>query len=83
MILSAGVGYCAVLVAYFVSFYYNVIIAWSIHYVYASFSYVLPWTNCNNTWNTQNCWDGLTSDEPKPNSTSLMSPSEEYFKYGL
>ncbi|XP_042874981.1 sodium-dependent dopamine transporter-like [Penaeus japonicus] len=79
--LFRGVGYCAVLVAYFVSFYYNVIIAWSIHFVYASFSYVLPWTSCNNTWNTENCWDGLTSDEPKPNSTSLMSPSEEYFNY--
>ncbi|ROT82805.1 putative sodium-dependent noradrenaline transporter [Penaeus vannamei] len=79
--LFRGVGYCAVLVAYFVSFYYNVIIAWSIHFVYASFSYVLPWTSCNNTWNTDDCWDGLTSDEPKPNSTSLMSPSEEYFNY--
>ncbi|XP_068235659.1 sodium-dependent dopamine transporter-like [Palaemon carinicauda] len=79
--LFRGVGYCAVLVAYFVSFYYNVIIAWSIHYVYASFSYVLPWTSCNNTWNTNDCWDGLTSEEPRPNSTNLMSPSEEYFNY--
>nr|XP_045592992.1 sodium-dependent noradrenaline transporter-like [Procambarus clarkii] len=78
--LFRGVGYCAVLVAYFVSFYYNVIIAWSIYFVYASFSYELPWTSCNHTWNTDNCWDGLTSEEPRPNSSSLMSPSEEYFK---
>ncbi|XP_071524094.1 sodium-dependent dopamine transporter-like [Panulirus ornatus] len=76
-----GVGYCAVLVAYFVSFYYNVIIAWSIHFVYASFSYELPWTSCNHTWNTDDCWDGLTSEEPRPNSSTLMSPSEEYFNY--
>ncbi|KAK4300372.1 hypothetical protein Pmani_027416 [Petrolisthes manimaculis] len=76
-----GVGYCAVLVAYFVSFYYNVIIAWSIHFVYASFSYELPWTSCNHTWNTENCWDGITSQEPRPNISNLMSPSEEYFNY--
>ncbi|XP_050717625.1 sodium-dependent dopamine transporter-like isoform X2 [Eriocheir sinensis] len=74
-----GVGYCAVLVAYFVSFYYNVIIAWSIYFVYASFSFTLPWTSCNNTWNTKDCWDGLTSEEPRPNISRLMSPSEEYF----
>ncbi|XP_069956817.1 sodium-dependent dopamine transporter-like [Cherax quadricarinatus] len=79
--LFRGVGYCAVLVAYFVSFYYNVIIAWSIYYVYASFSYELPWTSCNHTWNTDNCWDGLTSEEPRPNSSNLMSPSEEYFNF--
>lgn len=76
-----GVGYCAVLVAYFVSFYYNVIIAWSIHFVYASFSFTLPWTSCNNSWNTENCWDGITSEEPRPNISRLMSPSEEYFNY--
>ncbi|CAL4127299.1 unnamed protein product, partial [Meganyctiphanes norvegica] len=79
--LFRGVGYCAVLVAYFVSFYYNIIIAWAFHYVYASFSYELPWVHCNNTWNTDNCWDGLTSGTPRPNSTSLHSPSEEYFNY--
>ena len=27
-----GVGYCAVFIAYYVSFYYNVIIGWSIYY---------------------------------------------------
>ncbi|XP_076032383.1 sodium-dependent dopamine transporter-like [Oratosquilla oratoria] len=78
--LFRGIGYCAVLVAYYVSFYYNVIIAWSIHFVYASFSYELPWTHCNNTWNSPDCWDGLTSDSDlRPNSTSVKSPSEEYF----
>ncbi|KAL7648320.1 UNVERIFIED_CONTAM: hypothetical protein RMT77_000226 [Armadillidium vulgare] len=77
--LFRGIGYCAVLVAYFVSFYYNVIIAWSIHFVYASFSYVLPWTHCDNEWNTENCWDGVFSGSPKPNNSNLTSPSEEYF----
>ncbi|XP_018024798.1 sodium-dependent dopamine transporter [Hyalella azteca] len=77
--LFRGVGYCAVLVAYFVSFYYNVIIAWALHFVYASFTYELPWTNCNHTWNTPNCWDGVTSEGPRPNDTNMTSPSEEYF----
>ncbi len=34
-----GVGYCAVFIAFYVSFYYNVIIGWSLYYVASSFSW--------------------------------------------
>uniref|UniRef100_T1J4W0 Transporter n=1 Tax=Strigamia maritima TaxID=126957 RepID=T1J4W0_STRMM len=53
-----GVGFCAVLVAFYASFYYNVIICWSFYFLFSSFSAELPWTHCNNTWNTEFCWDG-------------------------
>ncbi len=49
----AGVGYCAVFIAYYVSFYYNVIIGWSFFYLGSSISWSLPWNSCNNTWNTE------------------------------
>ena len=39
-----GVGYCAVFIAFYVSFYYNVIIGWSVYYLGSSFTSVLPWT---------------------------------------
>jgi SNF family Na+-dependent transporter len=39
-----------------VMFYYNVIIAWTIYYMVASFEDVLPWANCGNTWNSQHCF---------------------------
>lgn len=50
-----GIGYAVVLIAFYVDFYYNVIIAWSLRFFFASFTSVLPWTSCNNPWNTPNC----------------------------
>ena len=52
-----GVGFCAVLVAFYVSFYYNVIIGWALYFLVASATPDLPWLHCNNTWNTDFCID--------------------------
>ncbi|KAI8038734.1 sodium-dependent dopamine transporter [Drosophila gunungcola] len=53
--LFKGIGYAVVLIAFYVDFYYNVIIAWSLRFFFASFTNSLPWTSCNNVWNTPNC----------------------------
>merc|ERR1719471_2765346 len=50
-----GVGFCAVLIAFFVSFYYNVIIGWAFHFLFSSLSLRLPWKDCDNDWNTEFC----------------------------
>ena len=74
-----GVGYCAVFIAFYVSFYYNVIIGWSLYYAANSLTLTLPWTNCNNTWNTEYCT--LKCDNTSQflcNET--RSPAKEYFK---
>jgi hypothetical protein len=55
IISPAGVGFCAVLVAFYVSFYYNVIIGWALYFLVASATPELPWLHCNNTWNTESC----------------------------
>ena len=39
----AGVGYCAVFIAFYVSFYYNVIIAWSLFYVFNRYPTFCEW----------------------------------------
>ncbi|KAL6464493.1 hypothetical protein MHYP_G00268100 [Metynnis hypsauchen] len=49
-----GVGITMMLVSTFVSIYYNVIIAYSIYYLFASFQYPLPWSDCSN-WSDMNC----------------------------
>lgn len=41
-----GVGYAVILIALYVGFYYNVIIAWSLYYLFSSFTLHLPWTDC-------------------------------------
>jgi hypothetical protein len=45
-----------VTVSYFVSFYYNTIMGWSLHFTINSFTSPLPWTTCNNSWNTKDCF---------------------------
>lgn len=50
-----GIGYAVVLIAFYVDFYYNVIIAWALRYFFASFASLLPWTTCDNPWNTLHC----------------------------
>jgi solute carrier family 6 dopamine transporter-like protein 3 len=57
-----GVGYSVVLIAFYVDFYYNVIIAWALHFFFASFTGELPWTKCNNEWNTEDCYEILKDD---------------------
>lgn len=60
-----GVGFCAVLVAFYVSFYYNVIIGWSLYFLAmstTSSSGQLPWVHCNNTWNTDSCVEQKDDD---------------------
>jgi len=90
--LFKGIGYAVVLIAFYVDFYYNVIIAWSLRYFFASFSEELPWTSCGNPWNTENCRTLEACDLDKgdckvnvtlANSTSsntTVSASAEYFK---
>ncbi|CAB3379347.1 Hypothetical predicted protein [Cloeon dipterum] len=53
--LFKGIGYAVALIAFYVDFYYNVIIAWALRFFIASFTYNLPWTTCDNFWNSPNC----------------------------
>lgn len=53
--MFTGVGWGMVIVSGFVGIYYNMIIAWSIYYLVASFTKLpnLPWDNCDQEWNTE------------------------------
>ncbi|XP_078487245.1 sodium-dependent proline transporter [Ciona intestinalis] len=51
-----GIGYGMMVVSFLVAVYYNVIIAWSLFYMFASFQAVLPWTSsCGTDWNVDSC----------------------------
>jgi solute carrier family 6 noradrenalin transporter-like protein 2 len=75
-----GVGYCAVFIAFYVSFYYNVIIGWSLFYLGSSFSIKLPWTGCDNEWNTEYCTEGGCNNNSLIPCNMTRSPAKEYFK---
>lgn len=61
--LLKGVGYAVVLIAFYVDFYYNVIIAWALYFFFASFTSQLPWVGCDNYWNTEDCVAPYTTNE--------------------
>ncbi|XP_014775516.1 sodium- and chloride-dependent glycine transporter 1 isoform X1 [Octopus bimaculoides] len=53
-----GVGFGMALISLMVSIYYNVIIMYSVYYMMVSFVSLdtkLPWSSCNNTWNSNRC----------------------------
>ncbi|XP_033122550.1 sodium- and chloride-dependent neutral and basic amino acid transporter B(0+)-like [Anneissia japonica] len=50
-----GIGFGMVIVAAFVGTYYNVVVAYAMHYMFASFTKNMPWENCDHDFNTNNC----------------------------
>ncbi|CAG9764797.1 unnamed protein product [Ceutorhynchus assimilis] len=79
--LFKGVGFCAVLVAFYVSFYYNVILAWALYYLGSSISKELPWMHCNNSWNTEECWEMKASNETEKSLTLAINETSGHSKH--
>ncbi|KAF0309835.1 Sodium-dependent dopamine transporter [Amphibalanus amphitrite] len=89
--LFKGVGYAVVLIASYVDLFYNVILAWSLRYFFSSFTSKLPWTNCNNTWNTDHCvevsrnfnvWSSLGEALRVPRKVGKSYPNETTIESG-
>ncbi|XP_017286236.1 sodium- and chloride-dependent betaine transporter isoform X2 [Kryptolebias marmoratus] len=75
--LFQGLGYSSTLVNVYTSTYYIVILVWAFFYLFSSFSAVLPWASCNNTWNTGSCFDsshnGSFYSHANKNATSSVN----------
>ncbi|KMQ97973.1 sodium- and chloride-dependent glycine transporter 2-like protein [Lasius niger] len=56
--LLCGLGYGMVLVSSVVMLYYNLIIAWTLYYMFASVlgGWELPWSKCEKEWSTEDCF---------------------------
>lgn len=55
--LFKGVGASMNLVTFILTWYYSIILAWSLIYMCNSFKSPLPWTRCDASWNTPACID--------------------------
>ncbi|XP_052808527.1 sodium- and chloride-dependent GABA transporter 1-like isoform X2 [Mya arenaria] len=53
--LLRGIGLLMILISGIVSWYYNAILAWVLYYLFNSFRSTLPWSTCDNPWNTPAC----------------------------
>nr|XP_057907112.1 sodium- and chloride-dependent GABA transporter 2-like [Doryrhamphus excisus] len=54
--LFGGLGYASQVMILHGCVYYIVILAWALFYLSYSFHAELPWSHCNNSWNTEACF---------------------------
>ncbi|KAL4227005.1 sodium neurotransmitter symporter (SNF) [Mactra antiquata] len=53
--LFQGLGITMMISSFITSGYYCMIIAWCVFYFFASFTSELPWSTCDQHWNTEDC----------------------------
>ncbi|KAL5109613.1 Sodium and chloride-dependent glycine transporter 1 [Taenia crassiceps] len=75
--LFKGVGYAMTTVSWYISLYYNVIIATAFFYLFASFNSHLPWASCDNWWNTDTC--RVIGAQSNISGSNATSPAVEYY----
>ncbi|POI31037.1 hypothetical protein CIB84_005212 [Bambusicola thoracicus] len=73
-----GIGFAICVIDLYVASYYNTIMAWVFYYLVSSFTTELPWTSCNNAWNTGNCTTYFSKDNISWALHSI-SPAEEFY----
>ena len=54
--LFIGLGFANFMASSMVGLYYNMIIAWTIYYMFASFTSKLPWEDCGQDFNSDYCF---------------------------
>nr|XP_057933781.1 sodium- and chloride-dependent betaine transporter-like [Doryrhamphus excisus] len=50
-----GVGIASLIIVIYLNIYYIVVLAWALFYLFSSFQSPLPWSTCENWWNTDFC----------------------------
>jgi len=70
-LIIAGVGWAMLCVSFMVSVYYNVIIAYILRYLFASFTSTLPWQSCRPDWIQYGCYQRRLDNAHITNGTYL------------
>ncbi|KAI2648639.1 Sodium- and chloride-dependent GABA transporter 2 [Labeo rohita] len=80
--LFEGIGYATQVIVALLNFYYIIVLAWGIFYLSFSFSWNLPWSSCNNTWNTDSCMEFQRRNESIDQShlENATSPVIEFWE---
>ncbi|KAF5406404.1 Sodium- and chloride-dependent taurine transporter [Paragonimus heterotremus] len=84
--LFRGIGCASTLINFMVNSYYTVILSWGVHYLFASFNSVLPWTRCDQWWNSPHCGQttnsSIAENRTQVTNSSLLTsdPVTEYWE---
>ena len=75
-----GIGYAMLATTIFAAIEYVVIIAWSMHYLFSSMRSKLPWTDCENKFNSPFCTpSGMNMTCQSADKGQCISAPEDYF----
>ena len=77
-----GLGFAMLCITFYVSIYYNVIIAWTLFYMFSGMQSILPWTSCNGS-SSGHCHEGNITNEMILEDHYSVSPSEDYYTSSL
>nr|XP_006012866.2 PREDICTED: sodium- and chloride-dependent creatine transporter 1-like [Latimeria chalumnae] len=61
--LFKGLGYSSLVICFFYNAYAIVVLVWTFYYIAHSFTSPLPWSTCNNSWNSANCTETFHAEE--------------------
>ncbi|XP_057694538.1 sodium- and chloride-dependent GABA transporter 2-like [Corythoichthys intestinalis] len=76
--LAEGIGYGGQLIILYSCMTYIIILAWALFYLVFSFNSPLPWSTCDNYWNTEDCVDVATMNHT--NYTKGTSAATEFWE---
>ena len=72
MLMWLGVGWAMMLLSFIVAIYYNMIIAYILRYLFASFTTTLPWQSCQPEWIKYGCYDRLQGVQNSTGSNATL-----------
>ena len=83
--LFKGIGWCMFFISVGIGLYYNVIIAWTLYFLGDTFLSLfrgesLPWVECNNAWNDENCISLNVSATAIEHRNESESAAQQYFQ---
>ncbi|XP_066523176.1 sodium- and chloride-dependent GABA transporter 2-like isoform X2 [Hoplias malabaricus] len=81
-----GVGVASQVIVIYLNIYYIVVLAWAFFYLCNCFRSTLPWTSCDNVWNTEHCYTFnqslLSSGLHRPDADwSFLYNETDYYGY--
>ncbi|CAK8683654.1 unnamed protein product [Clavelina lepadiformis] len=68
--IGTGIGYASMVIVALLNIYYIVILAWSVFYLFQSFTLDLPWAKCDQYWNTPCCVETFSKTLAAANASS-------------